>query len=87
MLESRIPPREIHRRNIVMVVAYPGDETLFAGGYMLSNPDWKWHVVSIFEGSRADWPDRYFEALGRLGATGEIVGISDPSGEHTTLQA
>lgn len=72
-------------QDIVVVVAYPGDETLWAGGAMLSHPSWRWHIVSMFRGSRPDSEPRFEEALCRLGATGEIIGVPEARDKQTAL--
>jgi hypothetical protein len=76
MVESNMEAQGIDARRVVMVVAYPGDETLFGGGHILSTTTWKWRVVSMFESSRPALGNRFFEALERLGATGEMLGFS-----------
>jgi LmbE family N-acetylglucosaminyl deacetylase len=32
---------------VLLLVAHPDDETLFAGGLMLAHPSWEWHVVCM----------------------------------------
>jgi len=73
----------IDARRVVMVVAYPGDETLLAGGHILSNPTWDWHVISVFESSKTSFRTRFFQALERLGATGEVLGFSSSDNPKT----
>jgi hypothetical protein len=83
MLEKTHTVQGIDPRRVVMVVAYPGDETLLGGGHILSNPTWGWHVISVFESSRSTFRKRFFDALERLGATGEVLGFSSSDSPKT----
>ncbi len=86
MLKNKTPPKAPDSRTVVMVVAYPGDETLFAGGQVLMTPNWRWHIVSVFAGSKPESRVRFAEALKRLDASGEILGLSEKTGKQRTLQ-
>ena len=86
MRKNETQNRASERKTAVMVVAYPGDETLFAGGQVLLTPNWRWHIVSVFSGSKPDVFNRFNDATARLHATGEILGIPERSGKQTSLQ-
>lgn len=60
-----------------MIVAYPGDETLWAGGHILMKSDWQWTVAAMFQSSDPDRSERFSEALSRLGAKGQILDLPD----------
>ena len=83
MMTNEKPQRDSEERTVILVVAYPGDETLFAGGQILMTPDWRWHIVSMFAGSKPDIEARFKDALNHLGATGEIIGIPENFGKPT----
>ena len=64
-------------RAAAVVVAHPDDETLWAGGMILSRRDWDWFVVSLCLGSDADRAPRFAQALRRLGARGGMADLDD----------
>lgn len=63
--------------SVAVVVAHPDDETLWAGGTILSHPRWKCFVACL---CRADDPNRaprFFNSLRRLGASGDMSDLDD----------
>lgn len=60
-------------RRVAVIVAYPADETIWAGGLFLSQPKWQWTVVAVRQTSKPDCRERFQNALKRLGARGEIL--------------
>ncbi len=60
-----------------MVVAHPDDETIWAGGTILSHPSWKWHIVTVCRASDIDRAPRFFRALHDLGVTGKMGDLDD----------
>ncbi len=87
MVDQGTVMRNPQDNDAVVVVAFPGDETLWAGGFILTHPSWSWHIVSMFRGSRPDSDTRFGEALLRLGATGEIVGAPELAGKEISPQS
>ena len=63
--------------NVAVVVAHPDDETLWAGGTLLSHQDWKCHVITLCRSSDPDRAPRFFKALEQLGATGNMGDLDD----------
>ncbi len=64
-------------RDAAMIVAHPDDETLWAGGTVLSHPSWHWYIVSLCRGSDRDRAPRFGRALQDLSANGEIADLDD----------
>ncbi len=62
---------------VAIVVAHPDDETLWAGGLLLSHPDWSPFIVTLCRGKDADRAPRFLRALERLGATGAMGDLDD----------
>lgn len=60
-----------------VVVAHPDDETLWAGGMLLTRPDWQWTVVSLCRGSDRDRAPRFHRVLDRYGAVGNMGDLDD----------
>jgi len=71
-------------KKVAIIVAHPDDETLWAGGIILSNPSWNCFIACL---SRKDDPDRspkFNHVLKILGATGKM-GDLDDGPEQTPL--
>ena len=62
---------------VALLVAHPDDETLWAGGTVLSNPTWATHVATLCRESDADRAPRFYEALRLLGVTGNMADLDD----------
>lgn len=60
-----------------IIVAHPDDETLWAGGLLLSHPEWSPVIVSLCRGSDPDRAPKFRRALERLGATGHMGDLDD----------
>jgi len=67
-----------------VIVAHPDDETLWAGGTILSHPIWKWFIVSLTRKSDAERAEKFYKALKALGAEG-IMGDLDDGAEQKPL--
>ena len=65
--------------NCAVIVAHPDDETLWAGGMILLNPQVNWTVVAVCRKSDIDRASKFFKALGELNAVGFIGDINDGS--------
>ena len=62
---------------MAVIVAHPDDETLWAGGLLLSHPDWSPFVVTLCRGEDPDRAPKFFKALERLGAKGAMGKLDD----------
>jgi LmbE family N-acetylglucosaminyl deacetylase len=62
---------------VAVIVAHPDDETLWAGGTILSQPSWSWFILSLCRGSDPDRAPKFSQALKALGAEGKIVDLDD----------
>ena len=79
--------RDSQTRRVTIIAAYPGDETLWAGGHILSNPNWQWTVAALF---RPDAPNnirRFSRALKRLDSEGESLGLSAATEKQPALKS
>jgi LmbE family N-acetylglucosaminyl deacetylase len=64
-------------KSVLMIVAHPDDETLWAGGTLLSNPSWECFVLCLCRGSDSDRAPKFQTALNELGSTGVIADLDD----------
>lgn len=69
---------------VAIIVAHPDDETLWAGGTILSNPSWHWFIVCLCRGSDNDRAPKFLKALQILGSEG-IMGDLDDGPEQKPL--
>ncbi len=63
--------------SVIVIVAHPDDETLWAGGTILMHPEWEWFVLCLSRGSDKDRAPRFFEALKAYGARGVMGDMND----------
>ena len=71
-------------KNVAVIVAHPDDETLWAGGTILSNPSWKCCVVCLCRGSDTERAPKFYNAMEILNAEG-IMGDLDDGTEQKPL--
>lgn len=69
---------------VAVVVAHPDDETLWAGGLLLSHPEWVPFIATLCRGKDPDRAPKFMKALRRLGAKG-AMGDLDDGPEQTPL--
>jgi LmbE family N-acetylglucosaminyl deacetylase len=74
---SHSEPDPESRVKAAVIVAHPDDETLWAGGLILSRPAWNFHVAALCRGRDADRAPRFRRALKALGASGSIGDLDD----------
>src|ERR1035437_4918313 len=64
-------------KSIVVIVAHPDDETLWAGGTILSHPSSNWFIVCICRASDSDRSTRFYNALKLFKADGIMGDLDD----------
>ena len=69
---------------VAIIVAHPDDETLWAGGTILSHPSWKWFIACLCRGSDNDRAPKFLKTLQVLGSDG-IIGDLDDGPEQKPL--
>lgn len=62
---------------VAVIVAHPDDETLWAGGLLLSHPEWSPFIVSLCRGNDPERAPRFRKALESLGAEGNLGNLDD----------
>jgi hypothetical protein len=62
---------------VVVIVAHPDDETLWAGGTILSQPSWNWFIITLCRASDRDRAPKFFQTLKVFGAEGKIGDLDD----------
>jgi LmbE family N-acetylglucosaminyl deacetylase len=60
-----------------VIVAHPDDETLWAGGAILMNPQWRCRVYTLCRASDPDRAPRFHQALERFRARGRMADLDD----------
>lgn len=72
------------RKSVAIIVAHPDDETLWAGGTILSNPTWHCFIISLCRGSDEDRAPKFYKALKVLKSEG-IMGDLDDGPDQNPL--
>lgn len=67
-----------------VIVAHPDDETLWAGGLLLTHPEAEWHIVTLCRASDSDRAAKFEKILGEYNAIG-AMGDMDDGPEQTPL--
>ncbi len=62
---------------VAVVVAHPDDEILWAGGLLLSHPEWLPFIVTLCRGKDSDRAPKFQRVLARLGAKGAMADLDD----------
>ncbi len=68
---------ESQSKTVAVIVAHPDDETLWAGGTILSHPTWKFFVISLCRGNDPDRAPRFYKALKILKSEGIMGDLDD----------
>lgn len=69
-------------KSVAIIVAHPDDETLWAGGTILSHPTWKCFVVCLSRASDIDRAPRFYKALKELKSEGIMGDLDDGPEQH-----
>jgi LmbE family N-acetylglucosaminyl deacetylase len=64
-------------KSVVLIVAHPDDETLWAGGTILSHPSWQWFIICLCRGNDKDRAPKFHKALKILKAEGIMAALDD----------
>jgi LmbE family N-acetylglucosaminyl deacetylase len=70
--------------SVAVIVAHPDDETLWAGGTILSHPEWECYIAALCRGSDPDRSPKFHRALRQMGASGDMADLDDGA-EQTPL--
>ena len=62
--------------NAAVIVAHPDDETLWAGGFILSNPHTNWFIATLCRKSDPDRSKKFSLALQSYGAMGAMAAVT-----------
>ena len=71
-------------KSVLIIVAHPDDETLWAGGTILNNPSWDCFIVSLCRKYDEDRATKFHKVLNILNAKG-IMGNLDDEPEQKPL--
>jgi LmbE family N-acetylglucosaminyl deacetylase len=69
-------------KNIALIVAHPDDETLWAGGTILTHPEWNWFVVCMTRATDKERAPRFYDTLNKLGCQGVMGKLDDGPEQH-----
>jgi len=69
---------------VAIIVAHPDDETLWAGGTILSHPSWQWFIVCLCRESDTERAPKFYKTLKVLKSEG-IMGDLDDGPEQKPL--
>ena len=72
-------------KSVAVIVAHPDDETLWAGGTILSLPLWNWSIVCLCRKSDTERATKFYKALKILKSEG-IMGDLDDSPKQNPLE-
>ena len=64
-------------KSIAIIVAHPDDETLWAGGTILTHPSWNCFIISLCRKNDEDRASKFYEVLKILGAKGNMGDLDD----------
>jgi LmbE family N-acetylglucosaminyl deacetylase len=75
---------ETPSKKVVIIVAHPDDESLWAGGTILDHPEWQCYIVCLCRKNDTDRSTRFYKTLKTLNAQG-IMGDLDDGPEQYPL--
>jgi LmbE family N-acetylglucosaminyl deacetylase len=77
-----VKPLQVKR--VVLIVAHPDDETLWAGGTILNHPSWNCYIVCLCRGDDSERAPKFYKALQKYKSEG-IIGTLDDGPEQMPL--
>jgi LmbE family N-acetylglucosaminyl deacetylase len=80
-----VPMARLFTKTVAVIVAHPDDETLWAGGTILSHPSWQWFIVCLCRANDEDRSLRFYNTLKILKSEG-IMGDLDDGPEQKPLK-
>jgi LmbE family N-acetylglucosaminyl deacetylase len=72
---------QLFKKNVAIIVAHPDDETLWAGGTILSHPSWNCFVVCMSRRNDEDRAPKFNNALKVLKSDGIMGNLDDGPGQ------
>jgi len=72
----------LYKKSVAIIVAHPDDETLWAGGTILSHPSWDCFIVCLCRQSDKERATRFNNALKVLKAKGVMADLNDGPEQH-----
>ena len=78
--------KKFNFKEIAVIVAHPDDETLWAGGMILMNPECKWTIISLCRANDTDRAPKFFNALKVYGASGAMGNLDDSPEQKPLLK-
>jgi LmbE family N-acetylglucosaminyl deacetylase len=67
----------MNKKKVALIVAHPDDETLWAGGTILSHPLWTCFIVCLCRGSDTERASKFYKALKILKSEGVMGDLDD----------
>jgi LmbE family N-acetylglucosaminyl deacetylase len=64
-------------KSVAVIVAHPDDETLWAGGTILSHPSWNWFIVCLCRKSDTERAAKFYKVLKILKSEGIMGDLDD----------
>jgi len=84
MAQTKRPNETWRTKSCAVIVAHPDDETLWAGGTILLQPEADWTVITLCRKNDPERAPRFLKALENFGAAG-AMGDLDDDPEQTPL--
>ncbi|GAA4807577.1 hypothetical protein GCM10023231_40990 [Olivibacter ginsenosidimutans] len=75
-----------HIKTVAVIVAHPDDETLWAGGMLLSYTSWDVFILSLCRGSDPDRAPKFLRALAHFNADGAMGDLDDATAQQALTE-